>query len=89
MREGFLLAGPRASRPTHLLPFFFFFCFLPVTYLSGAARSHYGGVRKAVGRVASPCARVTDCCSASVGGGGEECVKVIASVGQEVGTKGC
>lgn len=87
MREGFLVSGPRASRPTHLLPFFF--CFLPVTYLSRAARSHYRGVRKAVGRVASPCARVTDCCSALVGGGGKECVKVIASVGQEVGTKGC
>lgn len=35
--------------------------FLPVTYLSRAARSHYRGVRKAAGGVASPRARVTDC----------------------------
>lgn len=38
--------------------------FLPVTYLSRAARSHYRSVRKAAGRVASPSARVTDCRSA-------------------------
>ena len=38
--------------------------FLRVTYLSGAARSHYRSVRKADGRVASPSALVTDCRSA-------------------------
>lgn len=74
MREGPLFSGPCPSLPLYSYcslvsgVFFVFFCcfFLPVTYLSGAARSHYRGVRKAVGRVASPGARVTDCCSALV-----------------------
>ncbi|CAB1433637.1 unnamed protein product [Pleuronectes platessa] len=61
--------------------------FLPVTYLSGAARSHYCSVRKAAGGVASPRARVTDCCSALAA---EEVRgwKVIGFNGQEVGTEG-
>lgn len=60
VREGLLLSGPRPCLPLYpaLLRFF------PVTYLSGAARSHYHSVRKAAGRVASPTARVTDCRSA-------------------------
>lgn len=83
MREGPLVSGPQHSLPFHtaLLPF------LPVTYLSRAARSHYRSVRKAAGRVASPSARVTDCCSALAA---EEVRsgKVIGSDGQEVGTEG-
>lgn len=83
MREGPLVSGPQPSLPLHpaLLPF------LPVTYLSRAARSHYRSVRKAAGRVASPSARVTDCRSALAA---EEVRsgKVIGSDGQEVGTEG-
>lgn len=81
MGEGPLVFGPQASLPPQmtLLPF------LPVTYLSRDARSHYRSVRKAAGRVASPSARVTDCCSAlaveEVRSG-----KVIGSDGQEVGS---
>lgn len=60
MREGPLLSSPQPSPPSSShTP-----AFLPVTYLSRAARSHYRSVRKAAGRVASPSARVTDCCSA-------------------------
>lgn len=62
MRKGPPLSCPQSSRPASpLSP-----AILPVTYLSGAARSHYRSVRKVDGRVASPSARVTDCRSALV-----------------------
>lgn len=84
MSEGPLVSGPQPSLPLDpaLLPFF-----SPVTYLSGAARSHYRSVRKAAGGVASPSARVTDCRSALAA---EEVRsgKVIGCDGQEVGNRG-
>lgn len=60
--------GLQLTAPYPFLPFpsLSLCCFLTVTYLSVAARSHYCSVRKAAGGVASPRARVTDCRSALV-----------------------
>lgn len=89
MREGLLVSGPHPSLPTHLLLFFFVVvaCYLsfwgcqkPLPRCTEGSRQ--GGVSQCPGD------RLLLGIGGGGGGGGKECVKAIASVGQEVGTEG-